>query len=80
MPARVNITNTGHWNACLWEKLYSFELLYPRIGKMDTQTQTHRHTDTQNDYCNPHCACALRVNKLTTVAVQSELVYIKSIW
>ena len=31
MPARVNIerNRTRHWNACLWEKLYSFELLYP---------------------------------------------------
>ena len=23
--------------------------------------QTDRHTDTQNDYCNPRCACAPRV-------------------
>ena len=31
-------------------------------------TQTHRHTDThtQNDYCNPRCACAPRVNKCST--------------
>ena len=24
--------------------------------------QTNRQTDTQNDYCNPRCACAPRVN------------------
>ena len=27
-----------------------------------THTYTHRHTDTQNDYRNPRCACAPRVN------------------
>ena len=26
--------------------------------------QTNRQTDTQNDYCNPRCACAPRVNDL----------------
>ena len=25
--------------------------------------QTNKQTDTQNHYCNPRCACALRVNK-----------------
>ena len=25
-------------------------------------TQTHTHTHTQNDYRNPRCACAPRVN------------------
>ena len=28
----------------------------------DRQTHTHTQTDTQNDYCNPRCACAPRVN------------------
>ena len=27
-----------------------------------SRRHTHRHTDTQNDYCNPRCACAPRVN------------------
>ena len=26
-------------------------------------THTNRQTDTQNDYCNPRCTCAPRVNK-----------------
>ena len=26
----------------------------------------HTHTDTQNDYCNPRCACAPRVNNILT--------------
>ena len=25
-------------------------------------THMHTHTDTQNDYCNPRCACVPRVN------------------
>ena len=29
-----------------------------------TDRQTDRHIDTQDNYCNPHCACALRVNSL----------------
>ena len=32
---------------------------------VDTHTHTHTHTDRQNDYCNPRCACAPRVNKTT---------------
>ena len=30
---------------------------------METHTHTDRHTDTQNDYRNPRCACAPRVNE-----------------
>ena len=29
---------------------------------IDADKQTNKQTDTQNDYCNPRCACALRVN------------------
>ena len=29
--------------------------------------QTNRQTDTQNDYCNPRCACVSRVNDLPRV-------------
>ena len=29
---------------------------------------THTHTDTQNDYRNPRCACASRVNNVLTLA------------
>ena len=28
----------------------------------DKQTNRQRTADTQNDYCNPRCACAPRVN------------------
>ena len=28
-----------------------------------TDRKTHTHTHTQSKYCNPHCACAPRVNK-----------------
>ena len=28
--------------------------------------QTDRQTDTQNDYCNPRCACAPRVNHISS--------------
>ena len=32
-----------------------------------------RHTDTQNDYCNPRCACAPRVNdKPSTVTLAAH--------
>ena len=30
---------------------------------METDRQTHTHTHTHNDYRNPRCACALRVNQ-----------------
>ena len=43
----------------------------PRIV---VDTHTHTHTDTQNDYCNPRCACAPRVNynKSTIVYCTSD--------
>ena len=31
-------------------------------GRISVGRQTERHTDRQNDYCNPRCACALRCN------------------
>ena len=31
-------------------------------ARIDADKQTNKQTDTQNDYCNPRCACALRVN------------------
>ena len=34
---------------------------------METDTHTHTHTDTQNDYRNPRCACAPRVNDIDTI-------------
>ena len=36
----------------------------PRIV---VDTHTHTQTDTQNDYCNPRCACAPRVNYTVVV-------------
>ena len=30
---------------------------------LETDRQTHRHTDTQTKYSNPRCTCAPRVNK-----------------
>ena len=32
--------------------------------------QTNKQTDTQNDYCNPRCVCAPRVNKMIKVYLQ----------
>ena len=37
----------------------------PRIVRRRTDKQTDRQTHTQNDYCNPRCACAPRVNNYT---------------
>ena len=34
-----------------------------RIACADRHTNTYIHTHTQDDYCNPLCACAPRVNK-----------------
>ena len=31
--------------------------------------RTHTHTDTQNDYCNPRCACVRRVNYTYTMYI-----------
>ena len=39
----------------------------PRIV-VDTRTHTYVHTYTQNDYCNPRCACAPRVNNGSPLA------------
>ena len=33
-------------------------------SEMLSNTQTHRHTQTQTKYCNPRCACTPRVNEL----------------
>ena len=38
----------------------------------DRQTHTHTHTHTQNDYCNPCCACALRVNHVFSTLASSS--------
>ena len=32
------------------------------MSGLDTLTHTHTHTHTQDDYRNPRCACAPRVN------------------
>ena len=37
--------------------------------------QTRKHTDTQNDYCNPRCACAPRVNDLPRVGLEPTTLY-----
>jgi len=37
----------------------------------NTHTDTHIHTHTQNNYCNPCCACALRVNNYTHSKIQA---------
>ena len=34
------------------------------LSNRHTHTQTHIHADTQTKYCNPHCACGPRVNKM----------------
>ena len=39
------------------------------------ETDTHTHTDTQNDYRNPRCACAPRVNDYIVKASHCELTY-----
>ena len=39
---------------------------------MLTNRLTNRHTDTQNDYCNPRCACAPRVNESVKKRAQSS--------
>ena len=39
--------------------------LVPLIGRLvacSARTRADRQTDRQNDYCNPRCACAPRVN------------------
>ena len=33
---------------------------------------THRHTHTQDNYCNPRCACTPRVNKCQCVSLESS--------
>ena len=38
------------------------------FGACSARISGDRHTDTQNDYRNPHCACPLRVNYRPTVA------------
>ena len=35
-------------------------------------TQTHTHTHTQDDYRNPRCACAPRVNNYRVLSVIAE--------
>ena len=42
----------------------------PRIV---VDTHTHTHTATQNDYCNPRCACAPRVNNTTSDSINSSI-------
>ena len=40
--------------------------LVPLIGRLvacSARTRADRQTDRQNDYCNPRCACAPRVNE-----------------
>ena len=37
--------------------------LMSRFGACTARISGDRHTDTQNDYRNPRCACAPRVNK-----------------
>ena len=48
-----------------WECLNCTELvsLITRLVACSARIAADRQTDTQNDYCNPRCACAPRVNK-----------------
>ena len=41
--------------------------------------QTDRRTDTQNDYCNPRCACAPRVNYTENVHMHTVVLICMSI-
>ena len=38
--------------------------LISRLVACRARIVVDRHTDTQNDYCDPRCACAPRVNKI----------------
>ena len=43
---------------------YTFNCAYCQNSTTDTQTHTHTYIPTyiQDNYCNPRCACVLRVN------------------
>ena len=52
---------------------------------METDRHTHTQTDTQNDYRNPRCACAPRVNKQSKqskvkIGQQVEVKYDDDVW
>ena len=44
-----------------------------KISMGQTNTHTHTHTHTQNDYRNPRCACAPRVNNCRSARLENEL-------
>ena len=44
-----------------------------RFGACSARISGDTHTDTQNDYRNPRCACAPRVNNKSLVNINSYL-------
>ena len=48
-------------------------LLVGRLVACSARTRADRETVRQNDYCNPRCACAPRVNKISYSIFGEEL-------
>ena len=47
--------------------------LMSQFGACSARISGDRHTDTQNDYRNPRCACAPRVNDFMQLPIARSL-------